>query len=180
MAVQCPISGNYHTSDEVNYLEIVAADNRPIDQGTPGRLLVTPFYGYAMPRIRYEIGDEAISMSHCPCGRPHNLISAIHGRISNLFHRPDGKKFRPERGLITRASEHLAALAVQIAQIEANVFEVRYKTDSRKNYQPDEKSMMHELFKSFGFHAQVRFKRVDSIPAKSRGKREDFICEYQK
>ena len=178
MAVQCPLTGQYHVSDEVNLLEVVNNDNRSVADQEIGRILVTPFYGYAMPRIRYEIGDEAVNSHHCKCRRPHSVIKEIAGRISHLFYLPDGKKIRPNRDLITKASEHLNAVAVQIAQTGCRTIEIRYNPNKQSQIPVDEQAMKSEIAKSMDFQADVRIVRVDRIPANARGKREDFVCEY--
>jgi phenylacetate-coenzyme A ligase PaaK-like adenylate-forming protein len=177
MAVECPSSGTYHVCDEILRLDIVDSQGKAVSADEPGRVLVTPLYGYAMPRIRYEIGDEATFMSHCPCNRPHATVSHILGRTSNLFLHPDGHRFRPERDVLNEAYEHLDALAVQIAQLEARHFEVRFQKNPHSGTTVNEAAMAQAMTQSFGYQANVEFVCVDLIPAKTNGKREDFVCE---
>lgn len=179
MAVECPQSRHYHVSEEINRLDIVDSLGRAVGLNVIGRVLVTPLYGYAMPRIRYEVGDEACPMPNCACGRPHATISRILGRTSNLFQRPDGDLYRPERGFITTARMHLGALAVQIAQINPRLIEVRYKSDPDRIVPPNEAQMTKEVIASVGYETDVRFVQVEGIPAKANGKREDFVREFK-
>ena len=56
------------------------------------RLLVTDLVNWAMPLIRYEIGDRGVvSTTPCPCGDPRPVIEALEGRIADAFTLPSGK-----------------------------------------------------------------------------------------
>lgn len=177
MAIECPLSGAYHVCDEILRLDIVDRQGKSVPAQEVGRVLVTPFYGYAMPRIRYEIGDGASFMSSCPCNRPHANISRILRRTSNLFVHPDGHRFRSERDLLNCAYDYLNALAVQIAQHGPRLFEVRYQEDPHSSAPMNEAAMGHAITQSFGFQANIEFVSVDLIQAKANGKRKDFACE---
>ncbi len=177
IAIECPGSGNYHVCDENVLVEVVNSCNRASDINTPGRLLVTSLHGYAMPRIRYEVGDEACKLAPCSCGRPQTLISEIAGRTGNLFQRPDGTRFRPERALLERAADLMCARAIQIAQVGSNEVEVRYQPDIHTSSKPDMQACRREVQSSLGSELLVNFAQVNRIPAKRNGKREDFVCE---
>lgn len=177
IAIECPGSGNYHVCDENVLVEVVGSCDQASGCNNPGRLLVTSLHGYAMPRIRYEVGDEACTLAACSCGRPQTLISEIAGRTGNLFQRPDGTKFRPERGLLARAADLLCARAVQIAQVGLNKVEVRYQPDIHNKSNTDKQACQREVQSSLGSKLLVEFVQVDRIPAKLNGKREDFVCE---
>ena len=43
-------------------------------------LVVTPFFNFAMPLIRYDTGDIAVAAAACPCGRCLPKLSRIVGR----------------------------------------------------------------------------------------------------
>ena len=47
---------------------ILGDDDRPVEQGQPGRVVVTDLQNYAMPFLRYAVEDVAIAGSEaCPC-----------------------------------------------------------------------------------------------------------------
>ena len=54
----CTNPGEYHVEERNVFLEIVDDENRPVQAGTEGDILVTPLENYAMPLLRYRIGDR--------------------------------------------------------------------------------------------------------------------------
>jgi phenylacetate-CoA ligase len=65
IAIQCPEHEHLHPLQFENYVEIVDENNLPSPAGQPGRVLVTALSSFAMPLIRYEIGD--IGSWDAPC-----------------------------------------------------------------------------------------------------------------
>lgn len=59
IAIQCPKYDHHHVISPINMVEIVDEKDRPCPVGRPGRVLVTTMKSYAMPLLRYEIGDTA-------------------------------------------------------------------------------------------------------------------------
>lgn len=47
--------------DELNVLEILGDDNRPVAPGAEGRVVLTNLYNHALPILRYELEDYVIS-----------------------------------------------------------------------------------------------------------------------
>lgn len=75
LALQCPEGGSYHVQAENVYLEVLRPDGTPCGPGEPGRVVVTPLHNFAMPLLRYELGDIAALDSPCACGRGLPVIS---------------------------------------------------------------------------------------------------------
>ncbi len=60
----------HHSIDDFNYIEIVDEAGKPLVDGEAGRVLITSLLKYAVPLIRYDIGDLGrIVPGKCPCGR---------------------------------------------------------------------------------------------------------------
>ena len=59
IAAQCPDCGDYHLSADASVIEILRDDGSPAAAGETGRVIVTPLHNYAMPLVRYELGDYA-------------------------------------------------------------------------------------------------------------------------
>ncbi|MHA2072034.1 MAG: phenylacetate--CoA ligase family protein [Candidatus Thorarchaeota archaeon] len=88
-AVECDHQ-RMHVNTERSIMEIVGEDQRQIDVGT-GKVLATSLKNYAMPFLRYELGDEAVATDEkCPCGRGLPVIEEILGRTVSSFITPDG------------------------------------------------------------------------------------------
>lgn len=83
IAYQCSERNGYHIVAECNIVEIIK-DGKPAHPGEIGELVITELNNYAMPLIRYKIGDLAIAYDNakpCPCGRGLPLIGSVQGRI---------------------------------------------------------------------------------------------------
>jgi phenylacetate-CoA ligase len=92
---------------------------------TTNRILVTSLYNYAMPLIRYEIGDTGeILAERCPCGRGLPLMRPTWGRSADYLALVDGTVITPYD--MTCAIEHLPGLLrYQIIQWAIDRVEVR-------------------------------------------------------
>lgn len=78
-------------------VEIVDEEGRPLPPGEKGRIVVTALNNYAMPYIRYEIGDVGIlSGTKCPCGRTFPFFESILGRSDDFIALPDGQMIDPQ------------------------------------------------------------------------------------
>ena len=57
------------------------------------KVVATGFKNYAMPLIRYDIGDlVTLSNETCTCGRESPIIEKIDGRMDSYILTPDGKR----------------------------------------------------------------------------------------
>jgi len=86
---QCSESYKYHENLEYGVVEIVDRDN-----GT-GQIVGTSLWNYAMPLIRYEMGDKATinkGSTTCNCGRGLPLtVEQFEGRTDDILRTPDGR-----------------------------------------------------------------------------------------
>jgi phenylacetate-CoA ligase len=89
LAFECRF-GSLHVNDEAALVEIVDEDNQPVGEGKEGRVLVTPFYNFATPLVRYDIGDFAVRGALCRCGRGLGVIAGLLGRRRNILRFSDG------------------------------------------------------------------------------------------
>jgi phenylacetate-CoA ligase len=94
MAWECRYSGDLHTCDDGVLVEVLR-DGRAVDPGERGEVVVTNLHAYAMPFIRYRIGDLATRGAACGCGAPFSTIGEIQGRMIDYFPLPDGRLLHP-------------------------------------------------------------------------------------
>ncbi|HEU4699170.1 MAG TPA: AMP-binding protein [Gemmatimonadales bacterium] len=93
---ECPASGVLHTTDDAVIVEVLAPDGTPVAPGAQGEVVVTALHNYAMPIIRYRLGDLARRpAAPCPCGLPFGALAALEGRVVDYFHLPDGRVVHP-------------------------------------------------------------------------------------
>lgn len=95
VALQCPVSGAYHVLSESVLVEIIGDNGKPCAPGEMGQVVVTGLHNFAMPMVRYVVGDYAEVGGPCACGRTLPTISRIVGKIRNLITLPSGKRYRP-------------------------------------------------------------------------------------
>jgi phenylacetate-CoA ligase len=94
LAWECRHSGDLHTCDDGVVVEVLR-DGQPVEPGERGEVVVTNLHAYAMPFIRYRIGDLATRGHSCPCGAPFGTIGEIQGRMIDYFPLPDGRLLHP-------------------------------------------------------------------------------------
>jgi phenylacetate-CoA ligase len=92
LALQCPRHDHYHVLGASVLIEVVNDDGSPCAMGQVGRVLVTSLHSYAMPLIRYEIGDLAAWGNPCDCGITLPVLNRVVGRVRDLVVLPDGSR----------------------------------------------------------------------------------------
>ena len=93
MAMQCPKHDHLHVMNASVYIEIVDEQGAACPPGKMGRVLVTSLHSYAMPIIRYDIGDLAEWGEPCDCGLTSPVIARLWGRRRHLARLPSGGEF---------------------------------------------------------------------------------------
>jgi phenylacetate-CoA ligase len=99
IAMECPEHEGLHLSSENLLVEIIGEDGQPVAPGEQGEIVVTDLHNYAMPLIRYRIGDLAIQAPEnatCKCGRGLPMISDVSGRILDMIKLADGNEIPGE------------------------------------------------------------------------------------
>lgn len=86
MACECERHRGLHVSSLTHLIEIVDHEGNPTKPGEIGEIVVTPLTNFAMPFLRYRIGDMgAWSTTWCDCGRGYPLLQEISGRVNDMF-----------------------------------------------------------------------------------------------
>jgi phenylacetate-CoA ligase len=86
IACECEAHEGLHVSAPTHYIEILRTDGTPAEPGEVGEIVVTHLTNYAMPLIRYRIGDMgAWAEEPCSCGCSWPLITKVTGRVSDTF-----------------------------------------------------------------------------------------------
>ncbi|GLK77193.1 hypothetical protein GCM10008171_24470 [Methylopila jiangsuensis] len=172
IAAQCPDCGLMHSCDETMRVEVLRDDGAPAAEGELGRVVVTPLYAYAMPMIRYAIGDYAIrGPETAPCGRSLGSLRAVVGRARNLFHLADGRVLAP----YANASGFRAFIdyrQIQLVQTALDRIEIRYVAASDRPV--DAEGAAAFVRERFDPSLEAELVRVDHIPA-GHGKFEETL-----
>ncbi|MGH7799095.1 MAG: phenylacetate--CoA ligase family protein [Thermodesulfobacteriota bacterium] len=95
IAWECKRTGELHTCDDNLILEVVN-EGRPAGIGERGEVVGTNLHSFAMPFIRYRLGDIVTKgLETCQCGQPFSTIRAIQGRMIDYFPLPGGRVLHP-------------------------------------------------------------------------------------
>ena len=176
IALQCPLHTHYHVQSETVLVEILDEQGAPCAAGQVGRVVVTPLHNFAMPLLRYDIGDYAEVGLPCDCGRTLPVLSRIVGRASNrVVVLPTGERRYAYFGT-AKIGEMRAIVLFQLVQKQVDRFELHVV--ARRELTDDEAAFVRELIRSnLGYPFQVDIVYVDAIPSAASGKFEDFRSE---
>ena len=178
VAMQCPEFEHYHVQAETQLVEVLDKKGRACKPGEVGKIVVTPLHNFAMPLIRYDIGDYAEIGEPCPCGRGLPVLKRILGRQRNMFLLPNGEvrwpsfEFEGAVGL----DELPPVSQFQVIQKTLEELEVRLVVLSPLTA-AEEKYIVEVLLKGLDYPFRVHIKYVKSIARSPGGKFEDFHSE---
>jgi hypothetical protein len=100
LAWECDETGLLHVCDDAVVVEIVR-DGRPVTVGQRGEVVVTGLHSFAMPFIRYRLGDVATrGPDRCPCGAPFSTLASIQGRMHDWLVLANGRAVHPYEVLL--------------------------------------------------------------------------------
>lgn len=95
IAYECKETGDLHTCDDGMIVEVLK-DGRPAAMGERGEVVGTNLHAFAMPFIRYRLGDIVTKgFEACRCGQPFSTIRSIQGRMLDYFTLPGGRLIHP-------------------------------------------------------------------------------------
>ncbi|MBX3647391.1 MAG: phenylacetate--CoA ligase family protein [Rhodocyclaceae bacterium] len=173
IALQCPRHEHYHIQSENLLVEILDEAGRPCAPGETGRVVITTLHNFAMPLIRYELGDYAEVGEPCECGRGLPVLTRILGRRRNMVVLPDGRRHWPS---MPSAMWHAVAPIeqFQVTQTGIGSLEVKYVM-GRPLSQEEIAGLEQALAERFSHAFDIVWQRVDAIERGQGGKYEDFI-----
>lgn len=175
IALQCPEHDHYHVQSESLLVEVLDERGRPCGPGETGEVVLTTLHNFAMPLIRYRLGDYAEVGEACPCGRGLPVLKRIHGRQRNMIVLPDGRRHWPS---------FPAELWRAVAPVEQFRLVQKTREDIEAQYvmarplAPDEEMRLAAaLQERLGYPFRIVLRRMDAIQRGANHKFEDFISE---
>jgi phenylacetate-CoA ligase len=160
IAGECVQEERLHLNTDGIHLEIDAA----------GRILVTDLINRAMPLIRYAVGDRgALAEGSCPCGDPRPVLSALHGRVNDVFLLPSGR--RVPGSICDVRNYQLVDGIVETQLVQEVVDRLHVRWVAGANYRPEHLDTLRRfLDDSFGGELSYDFERVARIEPEPNGK----------
>jgi phenylacetate-CoA ligase len=178
IACECERHRGLHINADSVLVEIVR-NGKPAEPGTSGSIVVTDLSDFAMPLIRYLIGDVGVlAERHCECGRGSPLLESIEGREADYVVTADGR-------LISGISltENFAVLVPGVAQIQIVQDEVRrflFRIVRGSGWSPASERKLSDLVaERFGKGVRYTLEFVDVIPQEATGKYRFCISHVQ-
>ncbi|MCL5256616.1 MAG: hypothetical protein M1319_02330 [Chloroflexi bacterium] len=167
IAGQCP-EGSLHVVAELNYVELIA-NGRSAVPGELGEVIITDLENYAMPFIRYALGDVAkFAEKPCPCGRGLPVLAEVMGRTSDFFTTPSGKLVSGHYfGRMLRVWPGMRKFRVH--QPSVDKIDVLFESDAEPGQEWLE-SQRQKFLEHLGGSIELSFTRVDHIPSTPAGK----------
>lgn len=165
IGVTCP-EGKIHADEDTIYIE---TDN--LDKNGFGDILITNFYSYALPLIRYDLGDRIkLSDVPCSCCRKTKIIEEIEGRNADYYYLKDGRR--------------IAYLDMRISKFVDNIIQyqvIHFKKDDtfvfkyipRDPSKLFEKASLQNFFKK-ELDVELNFQEVEFISSEASGKFNPF------
>ncbi len=175
LALQCPETEHYHVQSEGVLLEVLDDNGRPCEAGQVGRVVVTNLANFAMPLIRYSIGDLAQVGPPCSCGRGLPVLTQIMGRVHNVIVLPSGDRHFPQT---TKYGLSEIAPIRQFKLIQKSLSRIVLHLSVYRPLTRDEKEgLRRRLVDKIGHPFDVDVIYCDQIVAGPGGKHQFFVSE---
>lgn len=177
IAQDCAAGCSLHVAEEAVVLEVLRPDGSPAAPGETGEAVVTALHSFAMPFIRYRLGDVVCrSRGRCACGVDGERLDSVLGRTLDLFVAPDGGRYHPyaiSRPATVLGANHVEAL--RIVQHAPQRIEVLVQAP---NGLPSEYAarLAHEAEAAVGAPLSIEVRRVDDLIIEDNGKFRPYVC----
>lgn len=176
LLAQQPVDGDHFILNTAHYFfETLSLDSDvPATYGEPARLILTDFYNYAMPMIRYDTEDIVIVKKQNNGYSERDILAVISGRKADTIYDTRGNKI----------SAHHVALQFRIYD---RAPEYQFVQDAMKKYTVRLEGVQgvyndEDIIKTFkamvGTDAHIKIEHVAQIPRLSSGKLRKIICNY--
>ena len=156
-----------HAHPLAGVTEILRPDGTPAAPGEMGEVVLTGLVNYAMPLVRYRVGDTArFAAESCPCGRGMPVIEEIGGRLDDVV-------YTRERGFLGRLDPVLKGVCniveSQFEQESLDLLRVRFVPAARFTSE-DLHMLENNLRARVGRSIHLEFECTDRIPRSAAGK----------
>ena len=166
--------GDFHINRAGYHIELLKLDSdKPTKAGELGRVVVTDLYNFAMPILRYDTGDLAISYGE----NRDNLktFHSIQGRRVDIIYDTKGNILTPHTwGVNMRKYSKLKQWQFIQQDMKKYVLKINGGEGiySREDFDNTLRSIL-------GSDAEIEILYVDEMPVLSSGKFKNTVCNYK-
>lgn len=142
-----------------------------VKPGEMGRVVVTDFFNHAMPLIRYDIGDLAISDDNSD---DIKTIKKLCGRSADILTGPDGRLI--SNTIAASIAETIMGIAKwQLAQVSRTMFEFRY---IGKLTSEELRELNDKMKEALGANSEYQIIECKALPLTKTGKFKTLLKEF--
>jgi phenylacetate-CoA ligase len=161
LAWECRETGELHTCDDGMIVEVLR-NGRPAKTGQRGEIVGTNLHSFAMPFIRFGLGDIVTKGSEaCRCGQPFSTIRAIQGRMIDFFPLPGGRLMHPYE-IVELISDKESSLVRQYRLIQERMDRITLRMVPSSTCSPYKLSLLQKSVEAL-LGKDVEF-RIDPVP----------------
>lgn len=174
-AWECPEHCGYHIDMDAVVMEFIK-DGEQVALGEKGEIVYTSLYNYAMPLIRYAIGDIGVpSDEKCSCGRGLPLMKIVEGRKDDFIVSQDDKIISPR--VFSDLMKRISGIG-QYKIIQENKEKIVIQMVKGDNFSPGTIEHINEEFKNvLGENIVIEIKIKEAIPKEPSGKLRKVISK---
>lgn len=177
---QTSINGNgsvFNLNKSNVYIEILDLEkDNNLKSNKSGRVVITDFTNYAMPLIRYDIGDIASVFSYNKYG-DISAINKFSGRKTDIIYTSSGEYVDFINNFIPYTLKIERMLQWQFVQNTKNKYTFKLVMDGCKI---NEKECIDYIKNILGADAFINIEYVDELPVLSSGKRKLILNEWKR
>lgn len=160
----------YYINRASYYIELLKLnEDQPADPGEIGRIVVTDLHNKAMPFIRYDVGDLAISLEEDRANL--SVLHSLQGRRSDVIFDTNGNAMT-EAALSHYLDYFQQAKRYQFCQIGNSKYILKLECSSDA-YKED--VIIDRMRACLGNEADITVEFVDNIPVSKTGKYRSII-----
>jgi phenylacetate-CoA ligase len=167
-------SDGYRICGESLIVEVLR-DGKPVGPGEEGELVGTALHSFAMPFLRYRLGDLVrVGRDECPGDVSVRTLSRISGRTMDRFLLPGGRVVHPYKIANVLRDEELWVRRFQILQPEREQFHIRVVAHDRPS--PERLAeVARRIEHPFAGSVSVHFQLVEDLPPTTGGKFHPYV-----
>jgi len=161
-AWECQCHEGYHIDVDSLIMQFIR-DNEEVSSGERGNIVFTGLYNYAMPIIRYDIGDIGIPLDvKCSCGRGLPLMKLIEGKLMDFLVTQNGDLISPYQVKISITDNVQGIDLLKIIQHSKE--NIKIKIVKNNNYTEKSTSKLNDVIRDFlGKDVELDIEFVDEI-----------------
>lgn len=173
---ECEFGCGGHVHPELIIVEIIGEDNRPVQDGQVGEIVITTLGVEGMPLLRFRTGDIAAKVVQpCPCGRNSYRLTPLIGRKNNMIKLKGTTIYPPAINDVLDNTDYVVNYVVRVVTSSAGTDDVIVQVGCRSSL--DEEMIIKDLKDRFRSKLRVaphvQLLAIEDIqqvnfPAKSR------------